>query len=281
MFLRGWLPCCKFGGLCFPLWVAVKVLIPCSSPTDEVATLGDLYLALRDSLLSHSRPLRLNALRLLACKLVKSSVGEQEVVKRCLQGEEVSLDIQGVRERLLRIGRVSQVVRDGDEISADLCARWLVGTPCVPADLRFPVADCVYLAQLKVNLRPLWSSAIEALASLSQRFGNVVWSLVFTELQTSSVNQDIDPSRTESGQAEDDIERDHREEERSWRDPSAHKLRSAVVKWLHGDRTQFLRVSVLSFLYCLINQSLCSIFRINIPKIVWINNHTPYSFSPH
>jgi len=43
-------------------------------------------------------------------------------------GEEVSLDVQGVRERVLRIGRVGQVVRDGDERGADICARWLVGT---------------------------------------------------------------------------------------------------------------------------------------------------------
>ena len=38
------------------------------------------------------------------------------------------LDVQGVRERVLRIGRVGQVVRDGDERGADICARWLVGT---------------------------------------------------------------------------------------------------------------------------------------------------------
>lgn len=50
-----------------------------------------------------------------------------EVVKRCLQGEEVPLDVQGVRERVLRIGRVAQVVKDGDEDAADLCARWLIG----------------------------------------------------------------------------------------------------------------------------------------------------------
>jgi hypothetical protein len=50
------------------------------------------------------------------------------VVKRCLQGEEASLDVHGVRERVLRIGRVGHVVKDADEFSADLCARWLVGT---------------------------------------------------------------------------------------------------------------------------------------------------------
>jgi hypothetical protein len=37
-------------------------------------------------------------------------------------------------------------------------------------------------AQLKVNLRPLWSPAAAALSSLSQRFGVVVWKLLFDEV---------------------------------------------------------------------------------------------------
>jgi len=51
--------------------------------------------------------------------------GTAEVLKRCMQGEEATLDVQGVRERVLRIGRVGQVV--GDASGAGLCARWLVG----------------------------------------------------------------------------------------------------------------------------------------------------------
>lgn len=50
----------------------------------------------------------------------------EEILKRCLQGEEVPLDVQGVRERVLRIGRVCQIVRDADDVSADICARWLI-----------------------------------------------------------------------------------------------------------------------------------------------------------
>lgn len=98
------------------------------SPIDkELLPLSALYPALQDTLLSHSRPLRLSTLRLLASPAISSSVGEREVLKRCLQGEEVPLDVQGVRERVLRIGRVGQVVRDEDDMGADICARWLVG----------------------------------------------------------------------------------------------------------------------------------------------------------
>ncbi|KAJ7471494.1 hypothetical protein B0H11DRAFT_2433535 [Mycena galericulata] len=68
----------------------------------------------------------------------------REVVKRRLAGEEVPLEVQGVRERVLRIGRVETVVKDKQReanVGPDLCAVWLI-------------------AQLKVNLRPLWSPAV-------------------------------------------------------------------------------------------------------------------------
>ena len=58
-------------------------------------------------------------------KIISAPDGVQEVLRRCLQGEEVPLDVQGVRERVLRIGRVVPVV--GDPEGAELCARWLVG----------------------------------------------------------------------------------------------------------------------------------------------------------
>jgi U3 small nucleolar RNA-associated protein 20 len=98
-----------------------------SSIQNEAVTLLDtIYPSLRNSLLSHSHPLRLNCLRLLACQSVKMLPSELEVVQRCLQGEEATLDVHGVRERVLRIGKVGLAVKDGDRISADLCARWLL-----------------------------------------------------------------------------------------------------------------------------------------------------------
>ena len=41
-------------------------------------------------------------------------------------------------------------------------------------------------AQLKVNLRPLWSPAASALSSLSSRFGDLVWGLLFQEVQNAA-----------------------------------------------------------------------------------------------
>lgn len=183
--------------------------------------LEEIFPSLQKSLLSHSRPLRLNTLRLLISNLINVPAGQRDVIKRCLQGEEVSLDVQGVRERVLRIGRVGQVLRDGDEMGAGLCARWLI-------------------AQLKVNLRPLWSPAAGALASLSQRFGDVVWGLLFDELRMIGQGQqhEVVPQWLESAQETDGSMDDPWEEEKSWRDPSAHNIRSAVVRWMDNSHAQ-------------------------------------------
>jgi U3 small nucleolar RNA-associated protein 20 len=96
-------------------------------------SLDTVYPSLSCSLLSPSRSLRLNTLRLLDSKKLvdknhhqdTDANGVVEVIKCCLQGEEVSLDLQGVRERVLRIGRVGHVV--GDVRGAEVCARWLIG----------------------------------------------------------------------------------------------------------------------------------------------------------
>lgn len=60
-----------------------------------------------------------------------------------------------------------------------------------------------------------------------------MWRLLFGELQTASspsIGTASDPAwaRNFADEEGDDIW----EEERSWRDPSAHKFRVAVAKWL-------------------------------------------------
>ncbi|KAJ4487801.1 armadillo-type protein [Lentinula aciculospora] len=196
----------------------------------EIAAVRDLsstalpfkktYHSLENAILSHSHSLRLSALRLLASPVVNAPPDTLEVVERCLQGEQISLDVQGVRERVVKIGRVVQVVKQDDELGADLCARWLT-------------------AQLKVNLRPVWSPAATALFDLSQRFGDIAWSVLFTELKMLSVGEGSSSSHLEQKQikvrdpkdgAGSNVD-DPWEEERSWRDPSAHKLRETVIHW--------------------------------------------------
>ncbi|PBK92675.1 hypothetical protein ARMGADRAFT_967204 [Armillaria gallica] len=189
----------------------ISGLVSLANQSDgDAADFEELYLFLQKSILSHDSQLRLNALRLLASPAIKVPGPELEVVKRCIQSEEVSLDVQGVRERVLRMGRVGQIVTDGNR-GADLCVRWLV-------------------AQLKVNLRLLWSPAAGAIASLTQQFGDDVWSILFGEVQEVSLPDYWDNTTASNDDAPaggDDIW----EEERSWRDPSAHKFRLSVYQW--------------------------------------------------
>ncbi|KAI0753565.1 hypothetical protein C8Q80DRAFT_1342693 [Daedaleopsis nitida] len=187
-------------------------LVQSSRSKDALVSFDTLFESLQGSLLSHSRPLRLFSLRLLGAPVVKAPEGASELLKKAQQAEEISVDLQGVRERVLRIGRLPVAVKDGDDVAADICARWLI-------------------AQLKVNLRPLWAPAVTALSTLSTRFGDLVWDLLFSELQVaSSANASF---RFEPVWAIDEEEAgdDIWEEERSWRDPSAHKVRAALAKW--------------------------------------------------
>ncbi|CAK5281436.1 unnamed protein product [Mycena citricolor] len=153
----------------------------------------EIYPAVAPSLISHSRSLRLAALHLL---VVTSPSEAREVAQRCLAGEQVELDVAGVRERVLRIGRVESIVKDKQQegdIAPEMAVRWLV-------------------AQLKVNLRPLWSPAASALVQMAERFGNEVWSIVFAEL--SGLHGDREEEDSEAIKEHDETsENDDWEEE--------------------------------------------------------------------
>ena len=86
----------------------------------------DVYPALQDAVISHSHPLRLAASRLLACPIISATQSEREIIQKCVQGESISLDVQGVRERILRIGRIGQTLKDRDDLAAEICSRWLI-----------------------------------------------------------------------------------------------------------------------------------------------------------
>ncbi|TFY83749.1 hypothetical protein EWM64_g255 [Hericium alpestre] len=193
-------------------------LVQASSTTTSSLASDAVYDRLTAALLSHSQRLRLSALRLLNSQFVRTTTGAQQLIQKTLQAEEVSLDVQGVRERVLRISRLEQVISDEDAIGPDLAIRWIV-------------------SQLKVNLRPLWSPAAQALASLSPRFGDLVWKIMFDELQAIQTTEgetipswlsDCESSGTRDGIWED---------ERSWRDPVAHKTLCILARWIRDNRS--------------------------------------------
>lgn len=78
-----------------------------------------------ENLKSHLQHVRLSSLNILHSAL--SPYSANETLKRCIAAEEVPLSIQGVRERVLRIGRLSQFVRDEDSTAAEISVTWLLG----------------------------------------------------------------------------------------------------------------------------------------------------------
>ena len=159
---------------------------------------------------------------------------EREVIRRCLQCENISIDVQGSRERALWIGRLPQVVPDGQSVASDIAVSWLVCKS--PAVSTYNVLTSRHpVAQLKVNLRPLWAQTMKALSELSVRCGQVVWSAVFEDLRRISEGQRLERSPEWAKEPLSDDEDDIQEEERAWQDPSAHKMRVAVSGWT-GDR---------------------------------------------
>ena len=222
-----------------------RALTPLSQLTAQISA-ASLYDHLRPSLLSHSRRLRLATLRLLSSTVIQGEIST-ETLKQCLQAEEVTIDVRGVRERVMRISRMNHILKEGDEIGSELAVRWLIGSFDLLLLTASPVMLIhIYTAQLKVNLRPLWSPTADALSAVSERFGDTTWNLLFEELKAASIGQMSEPSP--DWMHIDDSDGDTiSETERTWRDPSAHKLRSSVAKRLRGNAARHAIVKVSVF----------------------------------
>ncbi|KAG6830801.1 hypothetical protein H0H92_014650 [Tricholoma furcatifolium] len=193
------------------------------------------HAALLSLLLSPKHSTRLTALRLLSSTSSLLTPPPPPAVRAaaeaCLKAEQVPIDVAGVRERVLRIGRVANSLgqeKEGETRAVELVATWLV-------------------SQLKVNLRPLWAPACKALGGVVERspgWGDMVWGVVWGQVRGVEANRNEDGGQESEDEDEDEPkeeeeEDDPWEEERSWRDPSAHKLRSTVWRWVNGDAAAY------------------------------------------
>jgi U3 small nucleolar RNA-associated protein 20 len=187
----------------------------------------DMYHHLASLVSSHSRLSRLNALYLLSSPLVHMHPTRELVLSKLLQAEEVPIDVRSSRERVLHVTQLERVIPADDAVVSDLAVRWLV-------------------AQLKVGLRPVWLPTVHALEQLTERCGEIVWRVMFGELKAvialSSVDSVPDWAKdigNGAGSAEE-----WRESERSWRDPSAHKICNALAKWCVDGTFRMLLIRV-------------------------------------
>jgi U3 small nucleolar RNA-associated protein 20 len=204
------------------------LMAPVFSPEHpQKMSFEDMYRHLTPPLSSHSRSYRLSALYILSSPLAHMHPTRELVLSRLLQAEEVTIDVHSSRERVLRVTQLEQIIPTDDAVASDLAVRWLV-------------------AQLKVGLRPVWLPTVHALEKLSERCGEIIWRVLFGELKAvvdqSSVDSVLDWTKDiSSGTGNID---EVRESERSWRDPSAHKIRNALAKWCGDDTFRMLLIRV-------------------------------------
>ncbi|KAG8735607.1 U3 snoRNP protein [Ceratobasidium sp. 414] len=128
-------------------------------------TLSELLPYLLTSLTSHSHVLRSSALQLLSGPRVSRSPEQTDVLSRLVAAEDIPFTVQSVRKRVVKTRKVAVGSAEGEEMR-EVAVRWLV-------------------AQLKINLRPLWAPAIQALGTLGSASGcaEEVWAIVFGELE--------------------------------------------------------------------------------------------------
>ncbi|KAH9067708.1 armadillo-type protein [Lactarius vividus] len=179
----------------------------------------EIFHYLASPVLSHSRRSRLSALYLLSSSVVHEASSLGLVLSKLLQAEEVPIDAPSSRERVLHLAQLERAVARDDTLVSELAVRWVV-------------------AQLKIGLRPVWLPATRVLEKLSEQSGEVVWRIMFEELKeviSTSSADGVPEWMEDTRDVDDDLDKVH-ESERSWRDPSAHKVRSALAKWSAGDR---------------------------------------------
>jgi U3 small nucleolar RNA-associated protein 20 len=149
------------------------------------------------------------------------------VLSRLLQAEKVAIDVHSSRERVLRVTQLEQIVPTDDAVASDLAVRWLV-------------------AQLKVGLRPVWLPTVHTLEKLSERCGEILWRVLFGELKAvidqSGVDCVLDWTKDICNGAENAGEVP--ESERSWRDPSAHRICNALAEWCVDGTFRMLLIRV-------------------------------------
>ncbi|KAG9124195.1 U3 snoRNP protein [Ceratobasidium sp. 392] len=218
----------------------------------ELTSLSQLLPHLLMPLASHSRILRSSALQLLSGPYITRSSEQADTLSRLVAAEDVPLTVQGVRERVVKTGKVVAGSVAGDGIK-EVVVRWLVGVSDVLAEQGNVLIDRI--AQLKINLRPLWAPAIQALSTLASTGGcaEEVWSVVFGELERvckepgsfvlrppeEEVDEDVameldQGPELDQGKSADVDAREWQEEEKTWRCPSAAALVKIAARW-RGD----------------------------------------------
>ncbi|KAM0753788.1 hypothetical protein T439DRAFT_163472 [Meredithblackwellia eburnea MCA 4105] len=148
-----------------------SILLSHASKDQSLAAQTKLYDAILPNLLSEDSLLRLSSLRITATLFPASTTPvAADLIAKCIEVEEMPLTVQGAREKSMKLRKIgivasNQLGRDGEEVTQvlEIVLRYLT-------------------AMFKVNFKPLWPEAVQALALLAQRFPDQVWSIASRQL---------------------------------------------------------------------------------------------------
>ena len=115
-----------------------------------------------------------------------------------------------------------------------------------------------HIAQLKVNLRPLWGPVVEGFISLMERFQGTLWTISLDELKLVSnlimgkqCSSDPVPGWSQSlkDQNGKNTESIFQEQEKTWGDLAAHRLVTTRDRWnRHLIPTMTMKLPVVSII---------------------------------
>ena len=139
-------------------------------PTDE----------LHPHLISSDSSLRLSILRILALlEEPASDTTSDPLWQACLRIERCEMSLKNVRERTSQIARVARLLK------------------ALPSDHPSETLSQVFnylLSQLKVNFRPLYAETTSALGELGQRYGETIWTAIWSQVEKVATSTKVTAS---------------------------------------------------------------------------------------
>ncbi|KIM31383.1 hypothetical protein M408DRAFT_7156 [Serendipita vermifera MAFF 305830] len=185
-------------------------LISISYLSSIVIPFTDALLALKPAIMSHIGALRYQALRFLASAVVEKDPSQNLAVNSCLQAESVEITSTRTPERVLKTTKLGTLTPVGQATgSTEICSRWL-------------------LAQLKVNLMPLWKATAQALGVLFSRCGEDVWPIFKAELDGIFDESRLIEQNPPWALQMSDRDEAFQEDEKTWRNPGLNETLTAL-----------------------------------------------------
>ncbi|KAK4055206.1 U3 snoRNP protein [Microbotryomycetes sp. JL201] len=153
----------------------LAIFSPTSAQDEESAS---LIHSIHRNLLSEDSLLRLSSLRLVAAFFPANDKRiEADLISKCIEVEHLALTVMGAREKSMKIRKIGIIAHAQlDNVE----------------DTR-PILDIVirYLtAMLKLNFKPVWPEAIQALSLLAEKYAEQVWQITSTQLLSAATRSD-------------------------------------------------------------------------------------------